>query len=82
MQLKIERNALHVIPNDSMGDQRDVAFIEDTLGLKRDGDAIVLVRENAMGLSCMGRLSTMQLNEYLDFCARGRRVPDVIKNPQ
>lgn len=54
MKFKVSRRGIEVIPEND----QDTAYIEDTLGLKQDGDAIPLVRQNAMGLSCMGSLST------------------------
>jgi len=54
MKFVVGRRGISIIPE---GEQ-DEAYIEDTLGLKRDQDAVLLVRQNAHGLSCMGNLTT------------------------
>lgn len=54
MRFKVERRGIEVIPESD----QDVAYIEDTLGLKNDGDFVPLVRQNAINLSCMGNLTT------------------------
>lgn len=54
MKFKVSRRGIEIIPEND----QDTAYIEDTLGLKRDGDAIPLVRQNAIGLGCMGNLTT------------------------
>ena len=60
MKLKITRHSLQIVPETTWdhSDERDTAFIEDVLGLRKDGDWIKLVRKNAHGLSCMGHLET------------------------
>ena len=57
MKLKILRNGLQITPD---GDERDVVYIEEVLGLKKDGDSINLVRKNAYGLSCVAYLETVK----------------------
>jgi hypothetical protein len=39
-------------------DERDFAYVEHVLGLRKQDDAVALVRHNAMGLSCLGHLAT------------------------
>jgi hypothetical protein len=59
MQLKVRRRSLEIIPNDGWQvDQTEIAFIEDVLGLKHDGDWIALKRHNAAGLSAIAYLET------------------------
>ena len=61
MKLEIHRNSLKIIPEDKSAircDERDTAYIEEVLGLKKDGDSIKLVRKNAYGLSCIAYLET------------------------
>ena len=57
MKLKILRKGLQIIPD---GDERDVVYIEEVLGLKKDGDSINLVRRNAHRLSCLAYLETVK----------------------
>ena len=54
MRFKVCRYGVEIIPDTD----EDTAYIEDTLGLKKHGDSVPLVRENASGLSCMGHLTT------------------------
>lgn len=56
MKLEINRYGLSIIPDH--GDERDFAYIEEVLDLKKSGDSIKLVRKNAYGLSCLGILET------------------------
>jgi len=59
MKLSIERNGLKITPESHYGkDERDEAFIEEVLGLKKNGDFIKLVRKNAYGLSSIVYLET------------------------
>ena len=64
MELDIGRYSLKIIPQDNSisgygtQDERDTAFIEEVLGLRKDGDAIYLVRRNAHGLGCIAYLET------------------------
>jgi hypothetical protein len=66
MRLDVDRHGLKITP-DSSGfgprDERDLAFIEEVLGLKNDGDSVLLVRKNAMGLSCIAYLETKTKKE-------------------
>lgn len=48
MNVKYGRNSIEIYPNTEM----DRAYIEDTLGLKKDGDYIIFERVN----DCYGRL--------------------------
>lgn len=54
MQYKEERNRITIAPTNEV----EIAYIEEVFGLKRDGDAIELVRKNAMNLSCIAYLET------------------------
>ena len=59
MKLGITRNTLRITPESQSGsDERDVAFIEAVLKLKKDGDYIKLIRRNAYNLNCMAYLET------------------------
>ncbi len=62
MELKVERRCLRV-ESGRFWPEQDVAFIEDTLGLKKDGDYVKLVRKNASGLSCPAYLVTEKEHE-------------------
>ena len=47
MKLKIMSYSLQIEPETKLwtaNDERDVAFIEEVLGLKKDGDSIKLIR--------------------------------------
>ncbi|RLC34406.1 hypothetical protein DRH14_03035 [Candidatus Shapirobacteria bacterium] len=56
MKLRLLSYKLEIIPEDTLEDKRDTAYIEEVLGLKKEGDSIPLVRRNASGLSCLGCL--------------------------
>lgn len=60
MKLKVTRYSLQIVPETSYdnSDERDTAFIEDVLGLEKNGDWIKLKRVNASGLSCIAYLET------------------------
>ena len=65
MKLKISRSKLEIVPDRGMligEDERDDAYIEEVLGLKKEGDYIHLVRKNAMGLSCIAYLETQRID--------------------
>jgi hypothetical protein len=55
MKYKEERRRITIEPSNDV----DLAFIEEVLGLKNEGDACFLVRKNAMGLSCIAYLETV-----------------------
>ena len=62
MNLEISRYALRIVPQDSTvidRDERDLAFIEEVLGLRNEGDSVRLVRRNAHGLNCIAYLETV-----------------------
>lgn len=59
MKLEIKRYGLRILPEDRDGDARDTAFIEEVLGLKQDGDSVLLTRKNSSGLSCIAYLETI-----------------------
>lgn len=52
MQLDLERDRIRIVPTG----KQDVAYIEDTLGLIKDGDTIELKRVNAHNLSSVAYL--------------------------
>jgi hypothetical protein len=54
MKFEIRRYGFAIIPETD----QDTAFIEEVLKLRENGDAIKLVRSNAIDLSCMGLLET------------------------
>jgi len=54
MEINIHRNRITIIPDDD--DARDEAFIEEVLGLKKDGDWVKCKRVNAMELDCIAYL--------------------------
>lgn len=58
MKLLITRYSLEIIPEDSLSDKRDTAYIEEVLGLKKDGDSIQLIRRNVSDLSSLAYLET------------------------
>jgi len=68
MKLDIGRYSLKIIPEDTTisgygnQDERDTVFIEEVLGLRKDGDSIKLVRKNCHGLSCIAHLETQKEN--------------------
>jgi hypothetical protein len=54
MKMRVTRLGIDIIPENEI----DEAYIEDTLGLRDDGDFIRLVRQNASGLSSLANLTT------------------------
>jgi len=54
MNLKEERYRLTIEPKTEV----ETAYVEEVLGLRKDGDFCKLVRKNAMGLSCIAYLET------------------------
>ena len=65
MKLTIDRRCFRIECDNgkSYFDEIEVAYIEDVLGLKEDGDSINLVRFNASGLSCIGYLETKKKDQ-------------------
>lgn len=57
MNLRVKRHGLEV-ESGSFWPDIDIAFVEEVLGLKNDGDYVRLVRKNANGLSCIAYLQT------------------------
>ena len=53
MKFKLTRRGIEVTPEND----QDTAYIEDTLGLKQNYDAVPLVRVNAVGLGCIAHLT-------------------------
>jgi hypothetical protein len=65
MKLKIARSKLEIVPDRGMlpgEDERDDAFIEEVLGLKKEGDYVHLVRRDAMGVSALAYLETKRID--------------------
>jgi hypothetical protein len=65
MKLKISRSKLEIVPDRGMlpgDDERDDAFIEEVLGLKKEGDYVHLVRRDAMGVSALAYLETKRID--------------------
>ena len=63
MKLKVSRDKLQIVPERGVfpgDDERDEAFIEEVLGLKKEGDSVLLVRKNVSGLSALAYLETHQ----------------------
>jgi hypothetical protein len=56
MKFEIRRDGIVVIPEND----QDRAYIEDTLGLKKDGEYILLTRKNAHGLGSIAYLETVK----------------------
>ena len=54
MRFKTDRYGIKIIPEND----QDIAYIEDTLGLKDKNSHIKLKRTNAIGLSCIAYLET------------------------
>jgi hypothetical protein len=48
VKIEVKRHSLLIIPETP----QDEAWLEEVLGLKKDGDTAPLVRQNAIGLSC------------------------------
>lgn len=64
MKFEVGRYGINVIPQD----EADEAYIEDTLGLKKEGDYVLLTRENAMGMSCIAYLRTKHQGRKCNMC--------------
>jgi len=61
MKLNIYKDGIDIVPEVTgypNYDERDIAFVEEVLGLKKEGDSVKLVRKNAMGLSSLAYLRT------------------------
>lgn len=78
MKYKEERRRIVIEPTNDV----EIAYIEEVLGLKCDGDSIKLVRKNAMGLSCIAYLETKiepQARERVE-CWIPRSIPEFLDN--
>jgi len=60
MKFEIRRFGIVVIPETD----EDKAYIEDTLGLRGEGDAVHLQRRNAHGLNSIAYLETISGEDY------------------
>lgn len=61
MRLEVERYRLLILPDPgTIGDhsrrETDVAYIEEVLGLRKDGDEAIVRRVNATNLFCLAYL--------------------------
>ena len=54
MKFEVERYGIVIIPEG----KQDDAYIEDTLGLRKEGDSILLVRQNSIGMPRLASLQT------------------------
>jgi len=54
MKLKIERHRLGIVPES----ETDIAYIEEVLGIKDEGDTTKLERVNVMGTSKLAYIFT------------------------
>ena len=54
MKMEVTRHKIKIKPETMIDD----AYIEDTLGLKEDGDFIYIQRKNVHGLGCVDYLVT------------------------
>ena len=65
MRLEIQRNRILICPEryDSSQQELDTAYIEEVLGLKRDGDTAVVRRVNAYNLNCIAYLEITRSGE-------------------
>ena len=59
MKFIVGRYGIDIVPENKI----DEAYIEDTLGLRNEFDSVLLVRQNAVGMSCMGNLTTHPLRK-------------------
>ena len=59
MKLKIDRYCIRLIPEY----ETEIAYIEEVLRLRKDGDWCKLIRHNAMGLNCVAWLKTESREE-------------------
>lgn len=77
MKFRVGRMGIDIIPED----EQDEAYIEDTLGLKKHHASTLLVRENAHGLSCMGKLTTHPFPEpeHLELELAFKKVRDLAR---
>jgi hypothetical protein len=51
MKLEMDRNSMKIVPESAV----DEAYLEEVFGLRNQGDSAIVIRENAMSLSCWGR---------------------------
>ena len=56
MKLVIERYRIRIIPEDTDKDERDTAYIEGILGLKKEGDRVQCRRVSVMGTDALAYL--------------------------
>lgn len=80
MKIQLGRRSLRIIPEDINSvnvDERDTAYIEEVLGLRKDGDSVKLIRRNASGLSCIAYLETERVAwppRTSDYCTCDHRT--------
>lgn len=57
MHLNVLKDSIRIVPDNILNiTEIDTAFIEHVLGLKNEGDSILLTRKNAYNLSCLAYL--------------------------
>jgi hypothetical protein len=71
MRFNINRNGIEIVPESKI----DEAYIEDTLGLKREGDAIPLVRQNVFSTHAIANLSTAPFPVKAIFLVQKYDIP-------
>ena len=57
MKLTVNRYSIEIAPDNAT----DEAYIEEVLGLKKDGDTTLLIRKNAFGLRCIAYLEARRV---------------------
>ena len=73
MNLRVKRYGLEVESGNCWPDI-DIAFVEEVLGLKNDGDYVRLVRKNANRLSCIAYLQTRTEEQWQSDMAWKERI--------
>ena len=66
MKTSINHHTLRITPEAEgypIPEEKDTAFIENVLGLKKEGDSIKLIRKDVHGLSCIAYLETDQIKK-------------------
>ena len=84
MKLITRRYCLQIVPetNIATGDEIDIAYIEEILGLKKNGDSVSLIRRDVAGLSSIAYLETVRWVEtkVVPTCAECQKISDLGQN--
>ena len=86
MKLITRRHCLQIIPETDIatGDEMDIAYIEEILGLKKNGDSVSLIRRDVSGLSSIAYLETARWAEtktkVVPTCAECQKISDLGQN--